>query len=105
MPKNIFYKNLVTLTKIEILIKKSAISNDEKEELWRIVDEIVHHRIMGCVLGTLPREHHEEFLMKLKNDPHDTELINYLEEKTNIKMSEKIRQEIVAIEKEILKDL
>ncbi len=101
----IFYENLVTLTKIEKLIKDSSMTSLEREELWKIVEEILHHRIMGCVLDSLPSEHHDEFLAKLANDPRDEGLIDYLEEKTGTKISEKIRQEIVAIEEEILKDL
>ncbi len=101
----IFYENFVVLEKIEEFIESSSMSNDEKEELWKIVNEIVHHRVMGCVLENLPREHHDEFLTKAKDSPHDTTLIDYLEEKTGNKISEKIKEEIAAIEEEILKDI
>src|SRR5260221_7558774 len=46
----IFYDHLTNFAKIEKLIKTSATSADEKEELWKIVDEIVHHKVMGCIL-------------------------------------------------------
>ena len=97
--------NKVFLIRLEAIIKDSSNSPEEREELWKIVDEILHHRIMGCVLDTLPREHHEEFLEKIKNDPIDEKLIDYLEEKSGTRVSEKIREEIVAIEEKILKDL
>ena len=100
-----FYKNLVALEKIEKLIKSSAMSADEKEELWKIIDEIVHHRIMGCVLDNLPREHHEEFLTKIKNESLDFELMEFLETKSQTKISDKIKEEIIVLEEEILKDI
>ena len=104
MTKN-FYSDLVIFQKIEKLIKETSMSLDEKEELWKIIDEIVHHRVMGCVLENLPREHHEEFLTKFKESPEDADLIDFLESKSGKKVSEEIKKELVKIEEEILNDI
>jgi hypothetical protein len=103
--KKVFYNELVILEKVEKLIKSTSMPVEEKEELWKIIDEIVHHRIMGCILGNLPKESHEEFLDKFKNDPFDDELIDYLEEKSGKVINEEIRKEIINIENEIIKDI
>lgn len=101
----IFYDNLIKLEKIEKIIKSSSLSIEEKEEMWKIVDEIIHHRVMGCILDNLDSSHHDEFIEKFTHAPFDEGLIDYLEEKSNSKISDKIKQEIIQIENEILKDI
>ncbi len=100
----IFYDHLTNFAKIEKLIKTSATSADEKEELWKIVDEIVHHKVMGCILDNLDKKHHGEFLDKFTKAPFDDQLIIYLEEKSSTKISLKIKNTVQEIEAEILKD-
>ena len=90
---------------IHDLIKKHARTNEEKEELWKIVDEIIHHRVVGCVLDNLESKHHQEFLEKLNASSFDTEIISFLENKTDEKVIEKIQEEIQKIESEILEEL
>ncbi len=101
----IFYDHLINFEKIEKIIKSSASSLDEKEELWKIVDEIVHHKVMGCILDNLDEKHHEEFLKRFTNAPFDDGLIIYLEEKSSGKISEVVKKTTAEIETEILKDL
>lgn len=79
---NLFYDHLLPLDEIKTNIDEVAESREEKEELWKIVDEIVHHKVMGCVLDELPSEHHEDFMQKFHKAPYDQELIKYLQERT-----------------------
>lgn len=95
----------LNLSKIENLIKNSALSQEEKEELWKIVDEIIHHRIMGCVLDNLPNEHHEEFLTKFEKKYFDSEAINYLEEKCGLEITDKMKSTLSEVEEEILSEI
>lgn len=93
------------LTKVEKLINQSARTPEEKQELWNIVEEIVHHSVMHCILDNLPSEHHEEFLGKFPVTSFDDELIKYLEEKSGKKITEEIEKTIQRIETEILKEI
>lgn len=77
----VFYDHLVILSEVEVGIATIAQSREEKEELWKLVDELIHHRVMGCILDKLPREHHEEFLEKFTKEPHNEDLITYLSER------------------------
>ena len=101
----IFYDHLIVLSDIEKEIKKSASTEEEKHELWEVVDEMVHHRVMGCVLDRLPREHHEEFLDRFHKAPHDENLIDYLKEKVGENIEELIRQEVGNMAYELLTDI
>ncbi len=100
----IYYDHLIVLDEVEAEIKKAAKSPEEKEELWKVVDEMVHHRVMGVVLDKLPRELHEEFLDKFHKGPHDENLLTYLQEKIGENVEELIRREIGNLAYELLQD-
>lgn len=97
--------NLIKLRKIEKLINSSAKTQEEREELWKIVEEIVHHRITKCILDNLDKKHHNEFLTKLEELSFTNQLIDFLEEKGTKNIKDKISQDIDNIELEILQEL
>jgi hypothetical protein len=101
----IFFDHLVVFEKIDLEIKNAAKVPEEKEELWQIVDEIVQHHVLICILEELPREHHEDFLDKFHSHPYDSGLIRYLNKKTNSDIEEIIREKVKSLEKEILEDI
>jgi len=101
----LYYDHLVILEGVEAEIKKTVKSPEEKEELWKIIDEIVHHRVMEKVLDKLPREHHEEFLDKFHKAPHDESLIDYLTQRVGENIEELIRQEIGNLAYELLQEI
>lgn len=102
----IFYDHLLGLEKIEKQIKHVAKSAEEREELWAIVDEIAHHKVIGCILDRLPRDNHDEFLHMFHKSPHDTELIfEYLRIKAGPDVSELVKKEIESLTDELLNGL
>jgi len=101
----LFFDQLIALDDVDGEIKKIAKSKEEKEELWQLVDEMVHHRVLGCVLDALPRGNHEEFLEKFHQAPHDESLMNYLREKVGDNIDELIRQEIGDLAFELLEEI
>ncbi|OGM75673.1 hypothetical protein A2210_02975 [Candidatus Woesebacteria bacterium RIFOXYA1_FULL_40_18] len=101
----LFFDHLVSLEDVEKEIKKVATSKEEKEELWGLVDEIMHHKVMGCILDKLPRDNHEEFLEMFHKHPHDETLIDYLQEKIGENIEELIKGEIGNLAFEILNEI
>lgn len=101
----IFYDHLVALSEVDVHIKSVAVSSEEKEELWKIVDETVHARVITTILDNLPKKHHAEFLDKFHKAPHDEKLIAFINEKTKKDVEAIISQEIKALEKELLETL
>ncbi len=102
----LFFDNLIDLSEIDKKIKKVATSQIEREELWQLVDEIVHHKVMGCVLDNLPQDNHEEFLEMYHKNPHDEKSIfEYLKNKVGKNMKEIIRQEIGALSSDLLEEI
>src|SRR3989344_6046281 len=101
----IFYDHLLILEEVNLFIKRTAQTEEEREELWGLVDEIIHHKVFDVILGKLPREHHEEFLEKFHASPHDESLIDYLKEKIGQNIEELIKQEIGSLGEEILREI
>ena len=101
----VFYDHLIILEEVETEIKNVTETPEEKEELWKLIDEIVHHRILGSILDVLPREHHEEFLTKFHEAPHSEYLLSFLDERTEESIEEIIRKEIKNVEKELLLEI
>jgi hypothetical protein len=101
----LFYDHLIVLEEVEAEIKKTASTQEEKEELWGLIDEIIHHRVMEKVLDRLPRKLHEDFLSRFHQAPHDESLMDYLTEQIGENVEEIIRQEVGELAYELLKDL
>ncbi|OGM29512.1 hypothetical protein A2630_00775 [Candidatus Woesebacteria bacterium RIFCSPHIGHO2_01_FULL_44_10] len=93
----IFYDSLLDLSDVEKHISKVAQTQEEKEELWQIVDELIHHKIVGCILDNLHSDHHEEFLDKFHLNPYDESIIQYLNEKIDSDAGQLIRDQVKVI--------
>jgi len=98
----VFYDKLIAFEKIEKEIGKIAESKEEKDELIRIVDEYIHHRMIGCILEKLPKDHHEEFLTQFTEAPHHEGLWNYLRKKVSEDVEGFMQEEVYKIGRELL---
>lgn len=102
----LFFDHLIELDEIDKQIKKLAKSQDEREELWGLIDEMVHHKVMGCILDKLPRDNHEEFLDLFHKSPHNEKLLfAYLKKTIGDNIESLIKQEIGVLSVDILKDI
>jgi hypothetical protein len=103
----VFYDHLIVFEDLEVEIKEVAKTSEEREELWQIVDEIIHHKVLGCVFDKLPQEYHDEFLNKFHKAPYDDGIIAYIDDKLDVEDSiEKvIRKELKLLANEILQEL
>ncbi|MBI4157532.1 hypothetical protein HY502_01650 [Candidatus Woesebacteria bacterium] len=101
----IFYDRLIILEEVEGEIKNITETKEERDELWSLVDEMVHNKVFDTILGKLPQAHHEEFLNKFHKAPHDESLIVYLKEKIGENVEELIKQEIGTLAFDLLADL
>lgn len=98
----IFYDHLLDLSEVEKEIKENVKDPDSRAEIYHLVDEIIHHRVVGCILDKLPTEHHKEFITKFSDKPHDTELIKYLGERIPEDIENFIREEVYLLGTELL---
>jgi len=98
----LFFDHLIIIKGLDKKIKKSVSTNEEMQELWKCIDELIHHRVFGCILDNLPEEHHNNFLDRFHKAPHDKEIFKYLKEKTKKDMEKLIKDEIKLLREELL---
>lgn len=102
----LFFDHLIDLGEIDKQIKEITKTQEEREELWGLVDEMVHHKVMGCILDKLPKDNHEEFLDLFHKSPHDEKLLfDYLKKIIGDNIEDLIKQEIGILSDDILKDI
>jgi hypothetical protein len=102
----LFFDYLINLKEIDKQIKRLTNTREEREELWGLVDEMVHHKVVGCILDKMPKNNHEEFLGLFQKSPHDEKLLfDYLKETIGDNIEELIRQEIGDLSTDILNDI
>ena len=98
----IFYDEIVDLKELEKHIKHAVEDSDEREEMYKLIDDILHHRLLGTILEKLPKEHHKEFMHKFAAHPHDVGHLTYLTERIQEDVAEFIKQEVRILSTEIL---
>lgn len=102
----LFYDNLTVFKDVNMVIKKTASSKEEQEELWVLVDEIISHRVIEKVLDNLPKDNHGEFLELFHKCPHDEVAIyGYLNGKTGKDLKKVLEDELKCLSEEILREL
>lgn len=101
----LYYDHLIAYEEIELEISKISQSREEKEELWQIVDEMIHHKVLDLVLSKLPKDKHQEFMEKFVAAPHDEGLFDYLNDKIGDDVEKLIKTELDKLAKDILKEI
>ena len=99
----VFYDHLIILTEVETEIKSMAETEEERHELWQIVDEIIHHRVLHLFLDKLPEAHHDEFLLRFHKSPHDENLLGFLNERIEENVEKLVKVEMELLTSEILR--
>jgi hypothetical protein len=105
----VFYDAVLALTELEREIKRFLADNEEKEELWNVIDDIIHHRVVSRILEAIPDQYHMEFLLRFYEAPYDQGHFEYLNgllaARTEEKIEEIIKKEMEALKKELIKEI
>jgi len=101
----LFYDHLIILSEVEAEIKDIAETEEERHELWQIVDETINNRVLELLLDKLAEEYHDEFLEKFHEAPYDETIIGFLNEKVQEDIEDLIRKEIENFAQEILQEI
>lgn len=101
----LFFDHLIEFEEIEIELKKLDVTHEERIELERLIDSMVHHRVVDRILTHLPAEHHEEFLDKYYKKPYDPVLLSWINQRIEESVEKHVKDEVAKLKKEILKDL
>jgi hypothetical protein len=101
----LFFDHLITLEEVDVEIKNISQNPEEKEELWKLVDDIVNHRMMITILDNLPLEHHEEFLKRFHEAPFHDGHIDFLNQHLKEDIEVIIKREVGKLKSELLQEI
>jgi len=97
-----FFDHLFSLSEIETEINSVAETNEQKIELWGLVDEMVHYKVMETIFDNLGTKYHDEFIKQMQSSPHDKNILQFLKEKVGDNVEELLKQEIGNLAADIL---
>ena len=98
----VFYDSIIILEEVEKAINQTIESHQEKQEIWQLVDNITHQRIIFRILKVLPETHHNKFLDMFHEAPHDEELLEFLKEKSKTDIETELQKEAEHLTLELL---
>ena len=98
----LFFDHLVAFEGLENKIDLAAKTAEEREELWGILDSLIHHKVLGFTLDKLPQKHHGEFLEMFHKAPHDEAILGYLKDKIGGNFEELLKAELGRLAYEVL---
>lgn len=101
----LFFDQLLNLDKLDKTVKEAANTHDEKIELWQVIDEIIHHKVLHCVLDKLPKNYHKEFVERFTKAPYDEKLLLYLRERVKVDIESIIKEAVALVVVEILSSI
>ncbi|MGI5826253.1 MAG: hypothetical protein ACOX50_02470 [Patescibacteria group bacterium] len=98
----VFYDHLLNIEEVLSELENYEIEVEEREEIHIIIDETFYHQTIDIILTYLPPEHHQSFLDRFNQSPHDEELLTFLKEQIENDIEEEIKKQAAKIKKEIL---
>lgn len=101
----VFYDHLIKIQEIEEELGKYELDVVEKEEILRLADEQIHIRVLDVILRHLPKDKHNDFLIKFHQAPHEEKLLEYLSIEADKDIAAKIETEAKWARDEILSEV
>lgn len=100
-----FLDHLIILEEVTSELDIYDIGSEERTEFLNLIHHTTHQHILNVILNHLPREHHESFLTRFQNTPHDPELLMFLKREIKADIESEIRSEAARIKKELLSEI
>ncbi|HLE49381.1 MAG TPA: hypothetical protein VI819_05120 [Patescibacteria group bacterium] len=97
----IFYDEFIDLGDFHMHLKSMVQDDNEKEDLWHLVDEFIHLRMIEIILDNLHEDLHEEFLRMFGERPYDESLVTYLDQNMAIKFPILVENEMEYLQNEL----
>ena len=101
----VFYDHLIKFEEITEELGRYELDVVEMEEIIRLADETIHINVLDVILTHLPKEKHEEFLIRFHDAPHKKTLIDYLEKEAHPEIQKKISEAAEKTKRELLNEI
>ncbi len=101
----IFYDHLIIIEEIIAQLDQHDLDPKKRQELIALVDQTLHHHILDVILTHLPQYHHETFLTRFHQAPHDIGLLTFLKEHTDRDIEKEILKKANSVKKNIFSEI
>lgn len=95
-----FYSHLIEIESIIIKLDEMGLSEDHKKHLAHLLDSTIHQTVLDLILSKLPEQEKLIFLGKIKENPADKNLMDFINTKV-----ENIEDEIKEAAKKLKEEL
>lgn len=101
----IFYDHLILVDEIVAELDVHKMDPEERQELLDLIDQTLHHHTLNVILNHLPKEHHQTFLDRFYQKPHDAELLKFLKDNIAVDIEKEIKTQADRVKKDILAEI
>jgi hypothetical protein len=101
----LFYDEIITLNELTSHLDEFNIDDEEKLELLNLIDEIFHHNLLNVILNHLPKVHHSEFIDKLTANPGDAQLIEFIQTRVEVDITNVLKKQSDRIKSDLLNEI
>lgn len=74
----LFYAHLVPLDDSVALLDQYQLNDVERESLEKTILSIYHHHIIDIILKNIAKEHHDQIIEKIAENPHNLDVMIYV---------------------------
>lgn len=99
-----FYSHIIEIETVVSQLDEIDLNQDQKNHLAYLVDTTIHHTVLDTIFAQLPVEEHAYFVEKLKMNPEDKEIMDFLISKLD-NIENQIIRSVEELKKELHKDL
>lgn len=99
-----FYSHLIEIDTLTMNLGELDLTDDQRKHLAALVDSTIHQEILDLVLEKLSSEDKKAFVQRIKNDPHNKELMTFLQSKVD-NIEEEIKKTAERLKKELHEDI
>lgn len=86
-----FYSHIIEIESVLVKLDEMELTPEQKHDLAGLIDSTIHHTVLDLIFSKLPEEEKGFFIQKLKENPGDRGIMEFLNGK------------VEGIEKEIIK--
>lgn len=99
-----FYSHLIEIESIIIKLDEMDLTDDQKTHLASLVDSTIHQTVLDIILSKLSDADKEAFLHRLKQDPEDKELMDFVNTKVD-GIEKEITEAVNKLKEELHEDI
>jgi len=99
----LFYDHLIIIEEVTAVLDGYKLSNKERQEILTLIDQTLHQEILDVILTCLPKERHQEFLIRFNQQPHNSELLSFIKEHSPVNVELAILGRANKVKRKLLK--